>query len=102
VLGINSIDLIGCGGGGGGGGNNDAWSGNHGVNGGGGGGGISFQGIRSGGFPGGGAGGPGGYPGGGGGGFAIKTITGLTPGTSIAVTVGSGNMSGAGLVIVEY
>jgi hypothetical protein len=45
--------------------------------------------------------------GGGGGAFVLKTITGLTPGDNIAVTVGAtvvsaSNAGGNGLVIIEY
>jgi hypothetical protein len=39
--------------------------------------------------------GAGGFSGGGGGGFTMRTITGLTPGTPIAVTVGAGSTSAA-------
>ena len=52
------------------------------------------------------------YGGGGGGGFSMKTVTGLTPGSSISVTVGAGGtvvltnqlpgFGGRGLVIMEY
>lgn len=106
-LGEFSIDLIGCGPGGGGGATNAP--GGSGFNGGGGGGGNNSAAGR-GGFPGGGGGShgvdsiaPNYSTGGTGGGFAIKTITGLTPGTSIPVTVAAVvENGGAGLVIVEY
>jgi hypothetical protein len=86
----------------------------------GGGGAGEIPGINGGG---GGAFGPGAFPGGGssgqygsgaGGGFAMLTITGLTPGASISVTVGAGGSGGTnsnpytapagarGLVIIEY
>lgn len=100
VIGINSIDLIGCGGGGHSYAN-DVPAGN-GVNGGGGG--QSNTVIPGlGGFPGGGNGKHTetsfGHPGAG---FCLKTITGLTPGTEIDVTVGDSPYRNRGLVIVEY
>jgi hypothetical protein len=97
VFGVDSIDLIGTGSGGAGAGNTNVWPGSAGVNGGGGGGGTAGA---AGGFPGG-----GGSNGGGGGGFSMKTVTGLTPGSTVSVTVGAGaasNTTGSGLVIVEY
>jgi len=104
VLGLNSIDLIGTGGGGGGSGNADAWPGGAGTNGGGGGARYSSSGY-TGGYPGGGQGGAYDVYGCGGGGFSLKTISGLTPGATVAVTVGVTGSSGApanGLVIIEY
>jgi hypothetical protein len=107
VLGINSIDLIGCGGGGYYSAN--FVSGGDGVNGGGGGcGSVSSVGIQQfrpgrGGFPGGGDGGFSNTRGTAGGGFSMKTITGLTSGAEIAVTVGTSSAGhNNGLVIIEY
>lgn len=106
VIGINSIDLIGCGGGG----YPEVADGlvlaGNGVNGGGGG--RSNTGIPDAGIP-----GLGGFPGGGNGanfgeishpgaGFCLKTITGLTPDTVIDVRVGDSPDRNRGLVIVEY
>jgi hypothetical protein len=89
-----SIDFLGCGGGG--------TTGKAGINGGGGGT------VAPGSWPGGGGGGNS-FGSGAGGGFAIKTITNLTPGSSITVTVGAGGTAdpttsnGApGVVVVEW
>lgn len=98
---VNALDFIGAGSGGTGG---TTTGGTAGFNGGGGGGGSGAPG-----WPGGGSGGYY-YSGGGGGGFGMKTITGLTAGTNISVTVGYGGStpgnpvkSGAnGWVLVEY
>lgn len=102
VIGINSIDLIGCGGGGHPEVTGQLVLAGNGVNGGGGG--ESKTIIPSiGGFPGGGngkyTGTSFGHPGAG---FCLKTITGLTPGTEIPVTVGDSPYRNRGLVIVEY
>ena len=93
-----TLDCIGAGAGGGGSGNSTYLAGN-GYNGGGSGGGYSMSGNA--GFPGGGA------SGGAGGGFSMKTITGLTPGGTVTVTVGAAGagaygVAGGGLVIVEF
>jgi hypothetical protein len=98
VFGTDSIDLIGTGSGGAGSGNAGAWPQSPGFNGGGGGGGANSTLGAEGSFPGGGG------SNGAGGGFSLKTVTGLTPGSTVAVTVGTNvnNASGRGLVIVEY
>ncbi|WP_066922800.1 hypothetical protein [Methylobacterium sp. CCH5-D2] len=97
----DSLDFIGTGGGG-----NGPYG--RGANGGGGGGATAgiLGSAGDGGFPG---GGTGGFVGGsttvggnGGGAFCLKEISGLTPGTQIACTVGQTGRGGAGLIVIEY